>query len=70
MEPMTKELVAIAASVAARCQPCLEHHLRKARELGAAESDIKEAISLADRIGQVGGQRMLEYVDGRLEVGK
>ncbi len=44
MDPLTKELVAIAASVAARCQPCFDHHLKKARELGGPDADIKEAI--------------------------
>ena len=65
MDPLTKELVAIAASVAARCQPCFDHHLKKARELGGPDADIKEAISLADRIGQVGGQRMMEFIEVR-----
>ncbi len=65
MDPLTKELVAIAASVAARCQPCFDHHLKRARELGGTDSDIKEAISLADKIGQVGGQRMMDFIEVR-----
>ena len=65
MDPSTKELVAIAASVAARCQPCFDHHLKKARELGASESDIDEAIRMADKVGQVGGQRMMDFIDMR-----
>ena len=65
MDPSTKELVAIAASVAARCQPCFDHHLKKARELGVSESDIDEAIRMADKVGQVGGQRMMDFIDMR-----
>ena len=34
MDPKTKELVALAASLAARCQPCFAYHLQLARELG------------------------------------
>ncbi|MCE5296861.1 MAG: carboxymuconolactone decarboxylase family protein, partial [Euryarchaeota archaeon] len=34
MDERTKELVAIAASVAGHCQPCFRHHLGKAKELG------------------------------------
>jgi AhpD family alkylhydroperoxidase len=65
MDPSTKELVAIAASVAARCQPCFDHHLKKARELGVSESDIDEAVRVADKVGQVGGQRMMDFIDMR-----
>ena len=65
MDPSTKELVAIAASVAARCQPCFDHHLKKAREFGASESDIDEAIRMADKVGQVGGQRMMDFIEMR-----
>ena len=65
MDPQTKELVALAASVAARCQPCFDHHLKRARELGGTDSDINDAISLADKISQVGGQRMMEFIEVR-----
>ena len=67
MDPLTKELVALAASVAARCQPCFDHHVKRARELGGTDSDIKDTISLADRIGQVGGQRMMDFIKVRTE---
>ena len=62
MDPRTKELVAIAASVAGCCQPCFRHHLTKAKELGIDEEDIREAVDLAERIGKAGGQRMNEFV--------
>ena len=63
MDPRTKELVAIGASVAARCQPCFRHHLTKARELGVGEEDIQAAVDLAGRISVVGGERMIDFVD-------
>jgi AhpD family alkylhydroperoxidase len=63
MDPRTKELAAISASVAARCQPCFRHHLAKARELGITEDEVQEAIRLAVKISEVGGQRMVEFVD-------
>ena len=34
MDERTKELVAIGASVAAHCSPCMKHHLAKCDELG------------------------------------
>ncbi|HEY3419017.1 MAG TPA: carboxymuconolactone decarboxylase family protein [Methanomassiliicoccales archaeon] len=63
MDPRTKELAAIAASVAGRCQPCFKHHLGKALELGIGEDDIKEIITLAERVGGAGGQRMSGFVE-------
>jgi AhpD family alkylhydroperoxidase len=63
MDPRTKELEAIAASVAGRCQPCFKHHLGKARELRIAEDDTIEIVSLAERVGGAGGQRMSDFVE-------
>jgi AhpD family alkylhydroperoxidase len=63
VDTRTKELVAIGASVAGRCQPCFRHHLAKARELGIEAEDIQEAVKLGNRISEVGGQRMAEFID-------
>jgi AhpD family alkylhydroperoxidase len=63
MDPRTKELAAIAASVAGRCQPCFRHHLEKALELDISEGEIKEVITLAERVGGAGGQRMSDFVE-------
>src|SRR5947209_3899260 len=43
----TKELIAISASLAAKCQGCLEGHIRKALKLGATKEDISETIAIA-----------------------
>jgi AhpD family alkylhydroperoxidase len=43
----TKELVAIAASLVARCQGCLEGHVKKALKFGATREEISEAIAIA-----------------------
>ncbi len=43
----TKELVAIAASLAAKCQGCLEGHVKKALKFGASREEISEAIAVA-----------------------
>ena len=37
-------LIAIGASVAGNCQPCLEINLARARECGADEPEIAQAI--------------------------
>ena len=63
MDERTKELVAISASIAGHCQPCFNHHFKKARELGIGLEEIREVASLASRISGVGDQRMVEFVD-------
>jgi AhpD family alkylhydroperoxidase len=63
MDERTKELVAIGASFAARCQPCLRHHIAKAKEAGASAEDIRAAIDLGKKISAVGNDRMAEFAD-------
>jgi len=43
----TKELIAIAASLAAKCQGCLEGHVKKALKFGATREEVSEAIAIA-----------------------
>ena len=50
---MTKELVAIGAAITAHCQPCLEYHTAKARELGVSEENIAEAVKVGQQVQRV-----------------
>ena len=50
MNENTKELIAIGASIATNCQPCLTFHVDKARELGMGEDEINEAIAVGRMI--------------------
>jgi AhpD family alkylhydroperoxidase len=50
MDTCTKELIAIGASVTANCRPCLRYHVSQAREHGADEQDIREAIAVAKMV--------------------
>ncbi len=70
MDSTTKELVALASSVAAHCQPCFRHHLDKACKLGISEEDLLLVIELAKRISTVGDQRMAEFVDQVMKEGQ
>jgi len=47
LDRKTKELVAIAASLAAKCQGCLEGHIKKALKYGATRDEISESIAIA-----------------------
>lgn len=47
LDRKTKELVAISASLAAKCQGCLEGHIKKALKFGASRDEISETIAIA-----------------------
>ena len=42
-----KELIAVAAAHITRCPYCINSHTRKAKEVGATEEEIAEAIFVA-----------------------
>ena len=44
------ELVAIGASVAANCHPCVKYHVAKAAEVGVSKEDIAEAVSVGKMV--------------------
>src|ERR1700675_871034 len=50
LDTKTQELISIAASLVAKCQGCIEGHLKKALESGATPEEISEAISIAAAI--------------------
>ncbi|MBI4716112.1 MAG: carboxymuconolactone decarboxylase family protein [Nitrospirae bacterium] len=50
MDNRLKELIAIGASVTSNCQPCLRYHVGKARESGADDEEILEAMSVAKSV--------------------
>jgi AhpD family alkylhydroperoxidase len=60
-----KELIAIGASVTAHCQPCLTYHVGKAREMGAGEQEIREAITIGQKV-EKGSQSTMKNFAGKL----
>ncbi len=61
MDERTKELVALGASVGAHCQPCLDWHLNKAKELGISGDDIQLAIEVGFMVEKGAGNAMRNY---------
>ena len=61
MNEQTKELIALGASVAAHCQPCLKYHYAKARELGLSAEDIQEAIALGHQVESGARKAMSDF---------
>jgi AhpD family alkylhydroperoxidase len=50
LDEKTKELIAVGASIAANCQPCIKHHVGKAREMKIAEGDIRQAMDVGKMV--------------------
>ena len=46
LDRKTKELIAIAASLATACKGCLEGHIKKALKYGATKEELSETIAI------------------------
>lgn len=54
-------LIAVGASVAANCQPCLLINATKARENGAVDQEIAEAIEIGKMVRAGAASKMDKY---------
>ena len=54
----TIRLIAVGASVAANCQPCLLINTTKARENGADDREIAEAIEIGKMVREGAANKM------------
>jgi AhpD family alkylhydroperoxidase len=57
----TKELIAIAASMASHCKGCLEGHIKKALKFGATREELSETIAIT--MGGVAAASMVDLTD-------
>jgi len=64
LDRKTTMLVAVGASVAANCQPCLKTSLAKAREGGAKEQEIDEALKVGKLVRQGAASKMDTFAAG------
>lgn len=51
LDPKTKELIALAVGVAARCEGCIGFHTKALVRLGATTAEVHEALSVAIYMG-------------------
>lgn len=54
-------LIAVGASIAANCQPCLQTNAAKALESGANEGEIAEAIWVGKMVRRGAASKMDEF---------
>lgn len=63
MDEKTRELIAVGASVAAHCQPCLRHHVDQAVALGIGKEEIAEAVAVGKIVQKGGLTAMRKFAD-------
>jgi AhpD family alkylhydroperoxidase len=68
IDEQTKELVAIGASVAANCYPCMKHHLAKCDELGVARAEVRAAAEVGKMVNRGAASNTRKFVDEVLGV--
>jgi AhpD family alkylhydroperoxidase len=51
LDVKTKELIALAISVATRCEPCIAFHAQSAVKQGATRDEVMEAMGMAVYMG-------------------
>jgi AhpD family alkylhydroperoxidase len=68
LDSKTQELIALAASLVARCQGCIEGHIQKALKHGATKEEISEAIVIAVGINAASIVDMTDNAAQKLEL--
>jgi AhpD family alkylhydroperoxidase len=64
----TKELIAIGVSLVAKCEGCLEGHIKKALQLGLSKQEISDAIVVAVGIGAASVVDMADKAAAKLDL--
>ncbi|MHC4223865.1 MAG: carboxymuconolactone decarboxylase family protein [Planctomycetota bacterium] len=67
LQDRLKELIAIGASVTANCLGCVDFHVAKAREYGADDLEIKEAIRVGKLVRKGAADKFDKFAHGVLK---
>ena len=62
LDTKTKELIAIGASVACNCHPCVKYHIGKACELNIDSELIKQAVEVGKMVRKGAADQMDELL--------
>ena len=63
-----QSLVSLGAALAANCIPCIEFHIPDAKKAGLSDSEIKEAVEIADKVRRVPARMVMQTALARIEV--
>ena len=64
LEDRMLRLIAVGASIGANCQRCLAANVMKAREQGADEQEIAEAIEIGRMVRNGAASKMDKFASG------
>ncbi len=72
MDVHMKELIAIGASAAVNCRPCLAHHLAECDRLEIDRAEVKIAVEIGMMVNRGAASKTREYIQDLLgtEVGR
>lgn len=62
LDENTMRLIAVGASVAANCQPCLQTNISKALEEGISEQKINDAIEVGKMVRRGAANKMDKFI--------
>ncbi len=65
MDNKMKALIAVGASVASGCEPCLNYHIGRARETGADDRETTIAIEVARAVRE-GAMKNMDSIISRV----
>lgn len=66
MDERVKELVAIGASAAVNCHPCMDYHLKECRRLAIENEEIKAAIEVGLKVSRNAAAKTKEMTENML----
>ncbi|MEW6406175.1 MAG: carboxymuconolactone decarboxylase family protein [Chloroflexota bacterium] len=61
LDDHTRALIAVGASVAANCQPCLKSTVAMALESGADNEELEEAVEVGKRVRRGAASKMDDF---------
>jgi AhpD family alkylhydroperoxidase len=68
LDRKTKELVAIAASLASHCRGCLDGHIKKALKYGATREELSETIAITMGVAAASIVDLTDIASERLQI--
>ncbi len=61
MDKKTQEMVALGASYALNCRPCMEYHKKAAVEAGLTQEEMQEAIRVAEAVREGAAKKNKDF---------
>ncbi|CAA7619666.1 conserved hypothetical protein [Magnetospirillum sp. LM-5] len=63
MNENMRELIAMGASAAVNCHPCMQHHLAACDRLGLDRAEVKEAVEVGQMVNRGAAAKTKCYAD-------